>query len=177
MDISKTDSNQRASLAERQPVVVDARPQVVENSVSETTQRWAFDSMACGLIGVFYGIIGLITVSRAGMSNPLSDPIVEVLGFGHTATLGLIEIGVGAALLFAAAMASRGAALFFGTTLGVASFVGAIEADRFQQRLGIESSYCWVSLALALIVVLTALMIPRVDSQTTTFASNRANRV
>ncbi len=150
-------------------VVVEATPQVIERHTRATARRWAFDSAICGAIGVIYAVVGLIAISRAGMDAPLSDRTVEVLGFGHTAVLGLIEIGVGVALLLAAAVASRGAAVFFGTALGIASFVGAIEADRFEARLGIESSYAWLSLTLALVVVLTALLVPRILSQTTTY--------
>ncbi len=150
-------------------VVLGSNSQVVERHTSAITRRWAFDSAICGAIGVVYAVVGLIALVRAGTDGPLSEPIVEVLGFGHTAVLGLIEIGAGIAFLLAAAMASRGAAIFFGTTVGIASFVGAIEADRFEQRLGIESSFAWCSLLMTLLVVVTALLVPRVDSQTTTY--------
>jgi len=36
---------------------------------------------------------------RGGFSGPMSDPVVKVLGFTHTTTLGLIEIGFGVCLL------------------------------------------------------------------------------
>jgi hypothetical protein len=146
---------------------------VVADSVQQhtraTTRRWAFDSVICGIIGVAFAIVGLIAMSRAGMDAPLSDPAVEVLGFGHTALLGLIEVGVGVALLIAAAMASRGAAIFLGTVLGIASFVAAIEAERLDDRLGVESGFAWLSFIMAIVIVVTAMLVPRVTSRTTTF--------
>ncbi len=148
--------------------VVAAEP-IVERRTRATARRWAFDSAVCGAVGIVFAVVGLIAVTRGGFDGPLSDPVVDVVGFQHTTLLGLIEIGVGAVLLLAAAVASRGAAVFFGVLLGIGSFVGAIESDRFADRLGLESNFAWISFVLAVVVVLAALLVPRITSQTTTY--------
>ena len=152
--------------------VVAAEP-AVERRTRATARRWAFDSAVCGAVGIVFAVVGLIAVTRGGFDGSLSDPIVDVVGFQHTTLLGLIEIGVGAVLLLAAAVASRGAAVFFGVLLGIGSFVGAIESDRFADRLGLESNFAWISFVLALVVVLAALLVPRITSQTTTYEVDR----
>lgn len=148
--------------------VVAAEP-IVERRTRATARRWAFDSAVCGAVGVVFAVVGLIAVTRGGFDGSLSDPVVDVVGFQHTTLLGLIEIGVGTVLLLAAAVASRGAAMFFGVLLGIGSFVGAIESDRFADRLGVESNFAWISFVLAVVVVLAALLVPRITSQTTTY--------
>lgn len=152
--------------------VVAAEP-AVERRTRATARRWAFDSAVCGAVGIVFAVVGLIAVTRGGFDGSLSDPIVDVVGFQHTTLLGLIEIGVGAVLLLAAAVASRGAAVFFGVLLGIGSFVGAIESDRFADRLGLESNFAWISFVLAVVVVLAALLVPRITSQTTTYEVDR----
>lgn len=148
---------------------VTATPVPVERHTTATARRWAFDSAICGLVGVVSAVVGLIALARAGVDETLSDPLVDVVGFQHTALLGFVEVGVGAALLLAAAVASRGAAIFFGTLLAIAAFVGAIEADRFRDRLGLESSFAWLTFVAAVVVVVTALLVPRITSRTTTY--------
>ncbi|MDO9176251.1 MAG: hypothetical protein Q7V62_15695, partial [Actinomycetota bacterium] len=93
--------------------------------------------------------------------------IVEVLGFTHTTTLGLIEIAIGVCLLIAGATRSRSGALFFGAILGVAGFVGAVQTESFDTSLALESSMAWLAALAGLIVVLAALMLPRFARQST----------
>ena len=91
----------------------------------------------------------------------MSDPVVEVLGFRHTATLGLIEVALGLCLLIAGTTRSRSGAMFFGAVLGVAGFVAAVQSTSFEESLAIESSFGWLAVLAGLLVVLTALMLPR----------------
>jgi uncharacterized membrane protein HdeD (DUF308 family) len=91
-----------------------------------------------------------------------------VLGFRHTATLGLVEIGLGACLLLSAFAASQSAEVFFGTVLGIAGFVGAVQAESFQNSLALESSMATLAVAAGVSVVLAALLLPRTTTNTTT---------
>jgi hypothetical protein len=63
-----------------------------------------------------------------------------VLGFRHTTTLGLLEIGFGACILLSSFAASRRAEVLFGIVLGVAGFVGSVQAESFQKSLALESA-------------------------------------
>ncbi len=103
------------------------------------------------------------------MDDTLSDPKVEVLGYTHTALLGLVEVGIGAALLIIAAFGVRALATFFGTVLAIASFVAAVEATRLEARLGLDSGLAWVAFAAGLVVVISSLLIPRVTSRTAVY--------
>ncbi len=126
-----------------------------------TTRRWMPDSVVCGAAGTFFAIIGIVALIRAGTDGPLSSPVVEVIGFRHTALLGLIELAAGVVLLASAAGASRGAAIFTGMLLGIAGVVGVIETSTFEGRLALERPFAWVVVAVAAVVVFTALLAPR----------------
>jgi hypothetical protein len=89
------------------------------------------------------------------------------LGFTHTTTLGMIEIGIGVCLLLAALARSRGAEIFFGAALGVGAFVGAVQEDSFRKSLALESGLAWWAVIAAAVVVVSALLLPRVFTRTT----------
>ena len=130
--------------------------------------RFAPDAIIAALVGLVILVVGLIAVVRAGVDGPLSDPVVQVVGFTHTATLGFIEIVLGAALLLSGATSSRSGAVFFGALLGIGGFVGAVQTGSFQKSLALESSMAWLSVAAAVVVVLSALMMPRYARHSTT---------
>ncbi len=92
----------------------------------------------------------------------MEDPVVEVLGFTHTTTLGLIEIVLGACLLISGASSWRSGALFFGAMLAIGGFVGAVQTESFVTDLALESSFAWLAtIAGAVVVALSALLMPR----------------
>lgn len=125
------------------------------------TSRFAPDAMIAAAVGLVLLIVGLIAITRGGFDGPMSDPIVKVLGFTHTTTLGLIEIGMGAALLLNGATRSRSGALVFGSVLGIAGFVGAVQTVSFRNSLGLESAMAWLAVLAGIAVVSSALLIPR----------------
>ena len=114
-------------------------------------------------------VTGLIAIVRGGFDGPMSTPVVQVLGFTHTTTLGLIEIGLGLALLLSAATRSRSGEVFFGAVLGIAGFVGAVQTESFKKTLALESSMAWLAVAIGVIVVLGSIdaapLRPAVDSR------------
>ena len=126
--------------------------------------RFAPDSIIAGIAGLVVLVTGLIAIVRGGFDGPMSTP---VLGFNHTTTLGLIEIGLGLALLLSAATRSRSGEVFFGAVLGIAGFVGAVQTESFKKTLALESSMAWLTVAIGAIVVLAALMLPRYARQST----------
>jgi len=93
--------------------------------------------------------------------------VVQVLGFTHTTTLGLIEVGIGLALLLAGATRSRTGEIFFGSLLGIGAFVGAVQTESFRHSLALESSMAWLLVIIAVVVVLSAMLMPRYVRQST----------
>jgi len=125
------------------------------------------DAIIAALVGLVLLLVGLIAATRGGFDGEMSDPVVEVLGFTHTTTLGLIEVALGVCLLVAGATRSRSGALFFGAVLGVAGFVGAVQSESFAESLAIESSMAWLAVLAGVVVVLSALTMPRFAKHST----------
>jgi len=148
--------------------VVDAGPAVVHRRVATSSgRRFAIDSVIVGIVGLALVIVGLIAVTRAGVDGSMQEPVVHVIGFTHTALLGLIEVGIGLCLLIAAAATSKSAAIFFGLVLGVAGIVGAVQSESFRNSLALQSGLAWIAVIAAVVVVLVSLVIPRLATQTT----------
>lgn len=132
------------------------------------TSRWEPDAIIAAIGGLVLLVVGLIAITRGGFDGPMADPVVTVLGFTHTTTLGLIEIAFGLFLLIAGVSRSRAGATFFGTALGIAGFVGAVQTESFDESLALESSMAWLVVLLGAVIALSALMMPRFARHTTT---------
>lgn len=141
-------------------------PVMHERVAVSTGRRYAFDAVIVGIVGIVLVLIGLIAVIRAGVDGPMDQPIVEVLGFTHTATLGIIEAALGLMLLLCAATASRGGSVFFGLVLGIGGFIGAVQTSSFRKTLALESGHAWLMVVLGVIVVLVSLLMPRMVTRT-----------
>jgi len=144
-----------------------------ERQVRTTSESWyAPDAVIAALVGLLLLVIGLIAIVRGGFSGPMSDPVVNVLGFTHTTTLGLTESGLGVCLLISGAARSRAGAAFFGGILGVAGFVGAVQTKSFDTTLALESSMAWLAVVAGALVVLTALLLPRFAKHSSTITQD-----
>jgi hypothetical protein len=151
-----------------QPVVEQyVAPASVGQVRTAYASRFAPDSIIAGIAGLVVLVTGLIAIVRGGFDGPMSTPVVQVVGFNHTTTLGLIEVGLGLALLLSAATRSRSGEVFFGAVLGIAGFVGAVQTESFRKTLALESSMAWLAVAIGAVVVLAALMLPRYARQST----------
>lgn len=153
-----------------EPVV--AAPAVRTNVLTTSRQRYAFDSLVVGLAGLFFTIIGLLAVTRAGFDGSMDDPVIDVLGFTHTVRLGLIEAVIGVCLLISAAATSRSGAVFFGLVLGIGGAVGAMQTSSFERSLALESGLAWIAVVAAIIVVAVSLLVPRMVTQSERVESN-----
>lgn len=156
-------------------VVVEPAPRVVMAATPRVdavrtawSRHFAPDAVIAAAVGVVLLLIGLIAVTRGGFDGPMSDPVVEVLGFNHTTTLGIIEIVIGVALLIAGVTASRAGAQFFGGALAIAAVVGAVQPDSFRDSLALESGFAWLMVLLGVLVVATSLLLPRYNTRSTT---------
>lgn len=134
--------------------------------------RFTPDSVITGLIGLVMIAVGLIATAKGGFDGPMSEPVVKVLGFTYTTTLGLIETAIGLSLLVSAAAHSRSAEVFSGAILGIAGFVGAVQADSFRKSLALESGMAWIAMLAGFVIVAVALLLPRFSKNSTTFTQN-----
>ncbi len=157
-------SNGQVAVPVAVPVAAVAGGQVRTASAS----RFAPDAIVAAIAGLVILVVGLIAIVRGGFDGEMSDPVVEVLGFAHTTVLGLIEIAIGGALLISGATRSRSGEIFFGSVLGIAGFVGAVQSESFVESLALESSMAWLAVLTAVVVVLCALLLPRYARSSTT---------
>jgi len=155
-------------VAQQVPVVdhIVTEPAVHQSVATTYGRHYAFDSVVVGIVGLALLIVGLIAMTRAGFDGPMDEPVVQVIGFTHTATLGVIEAAIGICLLICAAATWRAGAVFFGLVLGVGGFVGAVQTDSFRRTLALESGFAWLCVVAALVVVLISLLVPRVVTST-----------
>ncbi|MEY2444674.1 MAG: hypothetical protein QOE00_1254 [Ilumatobacteraceae bacterium] len=151
-------------------VIVPAAP-VVGQVRTAYAARFAPDAVIASLVGLVLLVIGLIAMVRGGFDGPMSIPVVSVLGFTHTTTLGVIEAAIGLCLLLSGAARSRTGELFFGAVLGIGAFVGAVQTASFKKSLALESALAWLFVFAAIIVVLSAMLMPRFARNSTTIAN------
>jgi len=130
-------------------------------------RRFAPDAVIAAAVGLAVMIVGLLAIVRGGFDGPMEDPVVEVLGFTHTTTLGLIEVVLGGLLLICGASAWRSGALFFGSIMAIAGFIGAVQTESFVTSLALESGLAWLIMIGGVAVVASALLIPRYVSRST----------
>jgi peptidoglycan/LPS O-acetylase OafA/YrhL len=122
------------------------------HTVSAThTSRFKPDAYVAGIVGLVFVLL----------SGPMSLPVVKVLGWTHTTTLGLIEVALGLVLMAAAGSRSRSGELFGGLLLGVGGFVGLVQHRSFVRTLALENPLAWAALLCGIVVVLLALLMPR----------------
>ena len=152
-------------------VIVPAVPVPAGQVRTAYAARYAPDAVIAALVGLVLLVVGLIAIVRGGFDGPMSDPVVSVLGFTHTTSLGLIEIGIGLCLLLSGAARSRTGEVFFGAILGIGAFVGAVQTDSFKKSLALESAWAWLCVFAAIIVVLAAMLMPRFARNSTTIAN------
>jgi hypothetical protein len=181
MSFTEGPLHERSDVVVQQPAatvieVPDASGQVVVPAVAASggqvrkayASRFAPDAIIASIAGLVILVVGLIAIVRGGFDGPMSLPIVDVVGFTHTTVLGLIEIGIGGALLISGATQSRSGEVFFGAVLGIGGFVGAVQTKSFTRTLALESSMAWLAVFVAVVVVLAALMMPRFARHSTT---------
>lgn len=120
------------------------------------------DTIIAAIVGLALLLVGLIAVIRAGLDAPFSEPVIQVAGFAHTAVLGMVELAFGLCLLASAAGRSRSGETFFGGLLAVAGFVGAVQTESFASNLALESSLAWLVFIAGAVVMIAALVLPRV---------------
>jgi hypothetical protein len=87
---------------DRRRTDIDTMPPPPARAEEVTTERtFSIGQLLILLAGAGLLALGIVAVVRGKLDGPLSEPIVEVLGFNHTSLLGLFEMGAGVLLLLA----------------------------------------------------------------------------
>jgi hypothetical protein len=117
--------------------------------------------------GVVSAVFGAIAVVNAGLSGPLTDPVVKVFGFDHTALLGLFELGAGALLILSALSANRSLGALLGVLLVVGGVLTLAKMDWVMTHLTDEPEFGWVPVIAGGACVLALVILPEVRSRRT----------
>ncbi len=148
-----------APVVETPQVVESAR--TVESTGTTMSRSFSPDAMIASLAGVFLLVVGLVAMARAGFDGGVDANVVDVLGFSHTALLGIVEGIAGLLLLLAGLARWRGGEMFFGLALAIAGIVGGVQTSSFEKNLALESTWSWILAAIGGVVALAALALPR----------------
>jgi hypothetical protein len=111
--------------------------------------------------GVGLVAIGLIAMIRAGIDGSFAEPTVDVLGYSHTAWLGLGEVGLGLLLILAGTGAwGRPLSVLLGAASVVAGILVLAEPGEMPDELGLEKAFGWPLIALGAVVAIAAMAVP-----------------
>jgi hypothetical protein len=152
------------AVAERQAprhqreVVTDAADDV---KTSERIWTFAPGQLVSLIVGVGAVAIGLVAMVRAGIDGSLETPTVEVLGFTHTAWLGLAEVGLGVLLILAGIGAwGRPLSVILGVGMVIAGVLIGAVPDEMPAELAVEEDFGWALAAIGAVVAVAALILP-----------------
>jgi hypothetical protein len=110
--------------------------------------------IVAGALGLIVAIIGVITVSRAGIDSSMNDPIVRAAGFDQSAMLGAIEVGLGLLLILGAlSYAARGLVIGVGVFMVLGGvFIGAASSDILRD-IGTVHSTGWAIMVTGIVAI------------------------
>jgi hypothetical protein len=142
----------------RDPVVVTDRDDVV---VRERSWAFAPGQLISLIVGIGFVVLGLVAMVRAGIDGSFSTPTVEVLGFSHTAWLGLAEVGAGVLLILAGTGPwGRPLSVLVGAAMMIAGVLIGLETEAMPEELGVEQDYGWMLVLFGALVSLAAMILP-----------------
>ena len=128
----------------------------------ERTRAFSFGQLLTMLAGAALVVLGIVALIDTGVDTPLSDQQGEVLGWSHSALLGIVEIVAGALLLI---FSLRPGGRWLVALVGLALVVGGVmilgELDWAVDNLNSEQSFAWVPIVAGLIALLASLLTPR----------------
>jgi hypothetical protein len=142
----------------RDPIVVaDDR----ETKVRERSWTFAPGQIVSMIVGVGFVALGLVALIRAGIDGSLEAPVVEVLGFTHTAWLGLAEIGLGVLLILAGTGAwGRFLSVLLGAGMVIAGVLIGAETAEMPEELALEQDFGWMLVLFGGLVAVAAMALP-----------------
>ena len=146
--------------------VVHRRDPVVVTDDGETKIReraWTFapGQIVSMIVGIGAVALGLVALIRAGIDGSLATPVVEVLGFTHTAWLGLAEIGLGVLLILAGTGArGRFLSVLLGAGMVITGVLIGAETGEMPEELALEQDFGWMLALFGALVAIAAMALP-----------------
>ncbi len=148
--------------------ILEQRPWMVEEDQTVTERGFSPGQILILLAGAAALAFGIVAVARTGLDGSLSQPVDSVLGWNHTALLGLFEIGAGVLMVLGGL---RAGGRWLGGLAGLAVIAGGILIlGRLQwtiDRLGAERDFGWVAIVVGAVAVVGA-AIPRIRRRAAT---------
>ncbi len=124
---------------------------------------WSPAQLVALAFGIFFVIMGAVAMARGGLSSDTFDAkIVNVLGFDHTALLGVIELVFGLLLVLAGAVpgAGRGTMAFLGVVALGFGIVVLAAADQMRGTLGVTDANGWLYVITGIVNLVAAMVAP-----------------
>ena len=129
--------------------------------VRERTWTFAPGQLVSMVVGGALVVLGTLALLRAGISEPLDEPVVRVMGLDHTAWLGLGEIALGLLLMLVGAGAwGRPLSILIGAAMVVAGVIVVAESGSLPDELALERDFGWLLIPLGALVALAAMALP-----------------
>jgi hypothetical protein len=145
----------------RDRVVVTDRGDRDDTVVRERSWAFAPGQLISLIVGIGFVALGLVAMVRAGIDGSFSTPEVEVLGFSHTAWLGLAEVGAGVLLILAGTGPwGRPLSVLVGAAMMIAGVLIGTETEAMPEELAVEQDYGWMLVLCGAIVSLAAMVLP-----------------
>ena len=146
---------------EQDPAIEREAAPVLDRKVRERRVDFAPGQLVSLVGGLALTALGLIAILRAGLDTPLDSPVVSVMGWDHTAWLGIAEVGAGLLLVLAGiSAAGRAVSVLIGSLLVVGGILVLAEEQARPVELGIERSFGWPLVAFGAVIALAALVLP-----------------
>lgn len=118
------------------------------------------------IAGVGFVALGLVALVRAGIDGSMETPVVEVLGFTHTAWLGLAELGLGLLLMLAGStVAGKSFSVLLGAVMVIAGVLVTATVSDMPEELGLEEGYGVPLIVVGAVVALAAMLLPAWTTQ------------
>jgi len=118
------------------------------------------------IAGVGFVALGLVALVRAGIDGSMETPVVEVLGFSHTAWLGLAELSLGLLLMLAGSSAAgKSVSVLLGAVMVIAGVLVTATISDMPEQLGLEEGYGVPLIVVGAVVALAALLLPAWTTQ------------
>lgn len=124
---------------------------------------WSPAQLVALAFGIFFVVMGAVAMARGGLSGDTFDTkIVNVLGFDHTALLGVIELVFGLLLVLAGAVpgAGRGTMAFLGVVALGFGIVVLAAADSLRGSLGVTAANGWLYVITGIVNLVAAMAAP-----------------
>lgn len=124
---------------------------------------WSPAQLVALVFGILYLILGVAVLAKAGINaNGFTSTHVDVLGFGHTPMMGVIELAFGLLLIMAGAVpgAGRGLMAFLGAlALGFGVVVLVQQAAMFDS-FGVRDANGWLYTFSGIVTLVAAVAAP-----------------